>query len=382
MAAVLAAQAGHLLPSEISAAYHRATAGNPTLVHALLDDSTRFSADIGEPVAGTAFRQAVLGCLSRGDAAHRRVARTLAALGDSASPGVTAQLLRLPPAMCRRPSTTSTRCVCWTVTASATRRRPRPSSVTWTIRGVRGCTARWPGCSTPAGALRLGGRASARRRPGRRTLGQTVLRAAADQALASDDVEHSTDCLRLLLRECEDQRERHALSVALARAHFRVNPAAAGTHLAPLRQAVLDDALDVRDTAEVLRHMLWQGDTELAAKAIGGLGTSASPADSQTLAEMEFIRQWFYGVPWVSHRGGKLASASMDRAVDVDDVGLGAKVALLISGSPPTTPSPTWPRPSRATASTTCGWSWWRCRCWSSRTPTGRRPRRRPATRC
>ncbi|MYX95993.1 AAA family ATPase, partial [Streptomyces sp. SID486] len=57
---LLAAQAGRPLPDSVRSAYHRATAGSPLLVHALLDDSTGFGPEIGGPVAGAAYRQAVL----------------------------------------------------------------------------------------------------------------------------------------------------------------------------------------------------------------------------------------------------------------------------------------------------------------------------------
>ncbi len=46
---LLAAQAGRPLPGPVRDAYHRATAGGPLLVHALLDDSTRFAPEIGRP---------------------------------------------------------------------------------------------------------------------------------------------------------------------------------------------------------------------------------------------------------------------------------------------------------------------------------------------
>ncbi|WP_082120023.1 AAA family ATPase [Saccharothrix sp. ST-888] len=333
VAQILAAQTTRLPPKEISSSYHRATAGNPMLVHALLDDGTQFGAEIGEPVASIAYRQAVLACLHRGEPRHLAVAGAVAALGELASARTTALLV--------------------SASADAVQVVVEVLSSTGLLDGYR---FRHPAAANavlsdldPAERARLHGEIA-------RLLyldgaaapvvtehlmaadqvaepwGLSVLRLASEQALAADDVEQSTGYLRLALRECTDEQERHALSIALARAEWRVNPAAVAPHLTPLHQAVLDDALDARDAATVIRHMLWQGDTGPAAEAVSALAASLDPVDAHVLAEVEFVRHCFYGAPRAGHRGDLAKVATLERATAGKVSALWATVALLVSG--------------------------------------------------
>ncbi|MFE2043041.1 AAA family ATPase [Streptomyces sp. NPDC059477] len=329
---LLARQAGHPVPPSVRTAYHRATAGSPLLVHALLDDSTRFGPEIGRPVAGTAYRQAVLSLLHHGDADQIAVARALAALGPRAAGVPLVELTGAPPA-----------CVQDTVDLLNSAglldghvfRHPAAAAA---VLEDMDTAARTDLHSRVAHLLYRSGTSAEDVAPQLRAAGLVpaswgprVLRAAADQALAADDVERCTAYLGLLLRDCADVRERHALSVALAGAQWRTDPAAAGPHLEPLRDAALDGSLSMRDTAAVLRHLLWQGDTELAARAVASLVRVQSPADAQIVAEVEFVRQWFYGVALP----GKYASASGPAArcrSYAEAGGLAARVADLIGG--------------------------------------------------
>ncbi|MEU6665902.1 AAA family ATPase [Streptomyces sp. NPDC046727] len=330
---LLAAQAGRSLPGHVRSAYHRATAGSPLLVHALLDDSTRFAPEIDRPIAGAAYRQTVLSLLHRGDPGHVRVARVLAALGPLAETVPVAELAGTTPAGAqeavdvlnssglldgysfRQP--TGAAAVLADMDAAA--RTELHSRIAHTLYRS-GAPA-----VEVARHLHLTDLVPAR-------WGAGILRAAAEQALAADDVERCTDYLGLILRDCADERERHALSVALARAEWRTNPAAAGPHLEPLREAALEGDLSMRDTATVLRYMLWRGDTELAAQAVATLVHPQSPADAQLVAEVEFVRQWFYGV---ALPGKGAPAAGLDprrRPVHTETGGLAARVAALIGG--------------------------------------------------
>lgn len=334
VAAMLTAQAGQRLPSDISDAYHGATAGNPMLLHALLDDSTRFGALTGRPIASTAYRQAVLACLHRGEPRHARVARAVAALGEFA----TARTVPLAVGAAPSPVQEVVEILNSTglldgyrfrhpVAAGAVLEDIDPDERT-RLHSEVARLLYLDGAPAPEVAKHL---VAADRVP--EEWGPPVLRTAAEQTLAADDVKQSTTYLRLMLRHSRDEGERHALSAALGRAEWRVNPAAAGTHLAPLRRPALDGRLDVRDTATVVRHMLWQGDTEPAAKAVATLGHTPSRADAQAIAEVEFIRQWFYGVPRVGKRTETAKLASLESGPVDDTHGLGPKVAQLISGS-------------------------------------------------
>ncbi|MFJ4582552.1 AAA family ATPase [Streptomyces echinatus] len=330
---LLAAQAGRALPGSVRSAYHRATAGSPLLVHALLDDSTGFGPEIGPPVAGTAYRQAVLSLLRRGGAGHARVARALAALGSLAEAVPVGELAGTTPVgtqeavdilnsaglldghAFRHP------------TAAAAVLEDMDDAARTALHGRIADTLYRSGAPAEEVARHLSAAALV---PAR--WGAGILRTAAEQALAADEVELCTDYLGLVLRDCADERERHALSVALARAQWRTNPAAAGPHLEPLREAALDGGLSMRDTATVLRYMLWQGDTELAAQAVATLVHAQSPSDAQIIAEVEFVRQWFYGVALAGKGAPAAGRDPRGRHVRADGGGLAARVAALIGG--------------------------------------------------
>ncbi|MFE4977565.1 AAA family ATPase [Kitasatospora sp. NPDC056651] len=333
VARMLAGQTTRPLPAELGATYHRATGGNPMLVHALLDDGTQFGAELGEPVPSVAYRQAVLACLYRGEPRHLSVARALAALGDHANARTAALLLSTSP------------------------------DAVQVVVDVLGCTGlldgyrfRLPAAAgavlsdlDPAERSRLHGEVA-------RLLyldgapapvvtdhlmaanqvaepwGLSVLRLASEQALAADQVEQSTGYLRLAVRESADERERHTLSTALARAEWRVNPAAVTPYLEPLHRNTVAEDLDARDQATVVRHMLWQGETDLADATVAALAASLDPADAHVLAETEFVRHCFYGVPQVSHRGDLAKMATLERATTGKVNTLWAAVALLVGG--------------------------------------------------
>ncbi|MCX4911496.1 helix-turn-helix transcriptional regulator [Streptomyces sp. NBC_00878] len=303
------------------------------LVHALMDDSTRSQAEFGQPVPSTAYRQAVLSCLYRGGLRQTRVARALAALADRADTTTVGFLTGTTSAAVQEVVTVLNS------TGLLDDYAFRHPAVAAAILDDMNSAERRSLHSEVAGLLyRQGSPASevathllAADRIDE-VWGRAVLRTASEQALAADDVALCTNYLCLVLRDCEDEGERHALSAALARAEWRVNPAAAGTHLAPLREAALGDELDVRDTATVLRHMLWQGDTELTAKTVDTMVRSRTQADAHIIAEVEFIRQWFYGVA-VAGRGSDVnKQISQGRSATGDATGLRAKMAVLVGG--------------------------------------------------
>jgi len=76
VAQVIADQTTQPVPANIGRSYHFATAGNPMLVHALLDDSVHAGTEIGAPVGNVAYRQAVLACLYQGEPSHLRVCQS------------------------------------------------------------------------------------------------------------------------------------------------------------------------------------------------------------------------------------------------------------------------------------------------------------------
>ncbi|MFB0614760.1 AAA family ATPase [Streptomyces sp. AGS-58] len=330
---LLAAQAGRPLPGHVRTAYHRATAGSPLLVHALLDDSTRFGPEIDRPIAGAAYRQAVLSLLHRGEACQVRVARALAALGTLAETVPVGELAGTTPAGTQEAVDILNSS--GLLDGHAFRHPTAAAAVLEDMDAAAraGLHGRIAHLLYRSGAPAV---EVARHLYAADTVpapwGAAVLRAAAEQALAADDVERCTAYLGLVLRECADEQERHALSVAVARAEWRTNPAAAGPHLEPLREAALDGELSMRDTATVLRYLLWRGDTELAARAVATLVNAQSPADAQIVAEVEFVRQWFYGVA-LPGRGAPVTGLDPHpRQARSHSGTLASRVAALVGG--------------------------------------------------
>ncbi|CAO5238361.1 helix-turn-helix transcriptional regulator [Frankia sp. AgKG'84/4] len=83
-------------------AVHRATGGNPLLTQALIEDhqeaiAQRALPSATEPVAGLAFERAVLSCLERAGPAVLDVAQAVAVLDDSGRPDRISRLLDSPP---------------------------------------------------------------------------------------------------------------------------------------------------------------------------------------------------------------------------------------------------------------------------------------------
>ncbi|GAA1957179.1 LuxR family transcriptional regulator [Kitasatospora viridis] len=333
VARMLAAHTARPLPAGLGATYHRVTGGNPVLVRALLDDGTQFGAELGEPVPSIAYRQAVLACLSRGEPRHLSVARALAALDEHADARTAALLLSTSPDAVQ---------VVVDVLGSTGLldgyRFRLPAAANAVLSDLDpGERARLHG--EIARLLYLDGAPAPVVTAHLMAAGQvdepwglSVLRLASEQALAADEVERSTGYLRLALRESPDAQQQHTLRTALARAEWRVNPAAVTPHLEPLHRQVLGEELDARDAATVVRHMLWQGETGLADEVVAALAASLDPDDAHVLAEVEFVRHCFYGVPRVSHRGDLAKLAALERATTGQVNTLWATVALLVSG--------------------------------------------------
>ncbi|MFE9425667.1 AAA family ATPase [Kitasatospora sp. NPDC006697] len=333
VAGILADQAGRPVPAGLAARYHRATGGNPMLVHALLDDGAQFGAEPAEPVPGVAYQQAVLAGLRGGETRHLCVARAVAALGEHADARNVALLLSTGPDAVQ----VVVDLLCATGLLEGYRfRLPAAAEAVLSSLDAADRSALH---SRVARLLYLDGAPVHQVTDHLMAAGQvdepwglSVLRQASEQALAADRVEQSTNYLRLAIRESPDEQERHTLSTALARAEWRVNPAAVTPHLEPLHHNVLGEELDVRDAATVVRHMLWQGETGLADQAVTALAASLDPADAQVLAEVEFVRHCFYGVPRVSHRGDLAKLAALERATTGPASSLWATVALMMSG--------------------------------------------------
>ena len=333
VAQVIADQTTQPVPANIGRSYHFATAGNPMLVHALLDDSVHPGTEIGAPVGNVAYRQAVLACLYQGEPSHLRVARAVAVLGALASGRTTALLVGDSP-----DSVQDVIDLLSSVGILDGYRFRHPAAATAVLSDLDSAErSRLPheaarmlyldGAATVAVAKQLVAADQVSE-----DWGLEVLPLAADEATAAGDLASAASYLELALRHNDNQRERHAISSALVRVEWRLNPAAAEPYLEPLYRPALDGSLETRDTVTVLRHMLWHGDTDQAARALGALRGSRPRADLPVLAEVELIQNWFYGAPRTnqSHRIAK--AVGMDGSTAEGANALWTKVALLVSG--------------------------------------------------
>ncbi|TCO53675.1 AAA family ATPase [Actinocrispum wychmicini] len=274
--------------AQLAALCNELSGGNPLLVDALVDD---FRSTPGqEPKPGIVYAQAVLTCLHRGDPQLLDVASAVAVLGVLGTPALVAKLVGestdeivpvfevltaagvLGPHGFRHP--TAARVVLDSLRAGERSRMHLSAANMLHQLG--------------AGALDIARHllaADAACGP----WAVELLREASERALADDDVEAAAHCLRLALRDCASDEARFAITKALARVEWRVNPAAAALHLGPLQKAMHEGTLTSRDAATLARHALWQGDTETVLAAL------SQASDPQIAAELRLVFEWMYG---------------------------------------------------------------------------------------
>ncbi|WP_217145656.1 LuxR family transcriptional regulator [Streptomyces sp. AC627_RSS907] len=117
-----------------------------------------------------------------------------------------------------------------------------------------------------------------------------VLGAAADGLLGTGDTEPAVSLLRLAHDGAADVSERDTLKVALLRAEWRTDPAAAGHRLGQLTAAVRAGRLSVAERVSTAHCLLWMGRTAEAVEIIDSL-TALEP-DAEESAEIRFLTVW------------------------------------------------------------------------------------------
>lgn len=121
-----------------------------------------------------------------------------------------------------------------------------------------------------------------------------VLRVAAEQALAADDVDAAIRYLELALPAAEGP-QRLEVNRVLVRAWWRINPAASAVHLEPLHAAMSTGELGGRDVVILLWHALWTGDHDTVAEVLRLCRENPDVLDVQSAAELRIVCQ-FHGV--------------------------------------------------------------------------------------
>ncbi|RZS36569.1 regulatory LuxR family protein [Herbihabitans rhizosphaerae] len=304
----------------VATVYHAVSGGNPLLARALVDDYVAAGGE-GEPIVGSAFTEAVVACLHRWDGRLLDAATGLAVLGEHASLATLERLLDLR-------SETVTQAVDSLETAGVLDggRFRHPAARAAVLDGL-GDTERGTlhhgvaellhqdgaNAATVAQHLIEADRANAPWAVG-------VLRVAAKQALADDDVDAAVGYLELAKRSTTGARERADIIASLARVEWRRNPSAAARHLDPLRSEFAEGTLDERSAIMMIKSLLWHGQAEEAQEALGKIANSSEPPRSQPAAELRLIQKW-------------LSPVSASAAPAIADDGAAAPVSSWVRAS-------------------------------------------------
>jgi len=251
--------------ARLAAAYHAASGGHPLLLQGLVEDGAAVAPDgpgtlPARPVAGGFFRQAVLGCLYRWDAATVETARGLAVLGRGAPPDEVARLTGLPAGRVRQALAALSGSALleggW-FRAPAVHRAVLDSLVGAQRARLHLAAARM---------LRADGRPAsqvARHLVKAGPVGErwavVVLRRAAEEAAERGRREVQREFLEAAYHGCEDASERAALAVELMRLLLRDRPSDAARWLEPLRQDLAAGRLESRHRPFLVRCLLWLG---------------------------------------------------------------------------------------------------------------------------
>ncbi|NJP66265.1 AAA family ATPase [Streptomyces spiramenti] len=301
-AELLAQELGDAATPELVARCSDLSGGNPLLIKGFVEDvrtgPPHRHGPVGSGVLGVAYRRAVRDCLHRWDRALSDVAEGVAVLGSSADPKRVAQLLDVTP-----------ECV------------GQSLNVLEMAGLARGCSFRHPEISAavleglPPGVRgHLHAKAaellyesgaetleitrhivSADQLPGPWAV--PILRQAARKAATEEEVELTVKGLELALRDCEE-RDQLFFRTELVEVAWRVNPLAAVRHLPALRQAMAEGRLGQRDLLSLIRHLLWQGDTEGAAEPVAALLESVGTGDTRLVAQLSMCYELVHGVPY------------------------------------------------------------------------------------
>lgn len=265
--------------------------GNPLLAKALLADQRGAE---GTPVdVGPNFRQALLSCLYRCDPAVLPVARALAVLGESAAPtslgslaGVDVEAVPLAIDVMNAAG----------LLDRGRFRHPAARSAVVDDMSAEDRKALY------LGAARLSHDQGA---PATEVAPHLVmaddvehpwtvpvLEEAAEHALRDERIEAAVRYLELAGRACADDRARIAIAAKLARAEWRIAPAAAARRLPALIAAMHVGDLADRDVTELVGPLLWHGRVDEAADALDLARRSSRAHDAPTAADLRAVELW------------------------------------------------------------------------------------------
>jgi DNA-binding CsgD family transcriptional regulator len=280
-----------------AAEYHALSGGNPLLVHSLLEDA-RASGAVAFPapaelIVGDNFGNAVLSCLYRCEPMILSLARAIAVLDHEVSPAVLGKLVGLnTEAVVRAVDVLNTAGLLDTgrfrhaaARAAVLGNMPPEGRQALHGRAARLLHSEGAAPMVVAGHIMVADRVEA-------PWMIPVLREAAEHALFDDEVNLGIVFLRLAYDACTNERQRATTMAALARAEWRVDPAAVARRLPELASAVREGYLEGRDAIATIAYFLWCGRADEAADTLGHVSDEPAPPAAETAAELEAARRW------------------------------------------------------------------------------------------
>ncbi|WP_213455467.1 helix-turn-helix transcriptional regulator [Rhizomonospora bruguierae] len=292
---------GEQVGPRLVAAFHDLTGGNPVLLRALIEDHIKGDPDPDRtrvdhsPAVGRAYGRAVLEVLLRGEDRLLRVAQGMAVLGSQSTPELLGRLMDLRVDAVERLLRMLS--VAGLLVGGHFRHPKADAAVLDTLSAEERAAAHIRAAELlyrrGAPAIEVARQLLTADAPAQPWM-VPVLRAAAEQA--ADDVQVALRCLELARRAAEDPGDQLAITAALARTVWMVNPSAAAPYIPALRAAILDGSLRSRDAMSVVRYLLWNGYTDGAVAALEGLTSGAPLNDPRLLVEMRLAFRWYVGV--------------------------------------------------------------------------------------
>jgi DNA-binding CsgD family transcriptional regulator len=285
---MLAAQLADDTAARLAPRLRRISGGNPLLVRALLEDWQSAARDATLPAAADfpvdgEYARAILACLHRGEAHVRDVAQGLAVLGDTHTPEWMGRLLRLEPAVVRHGTLALTAAG---LLSEGTFRHPAArTAVLNEIDAARRCDLHW----RAARLLRDDGANSVVIARQLIQAGQLhepwtldVLRAAAEEAQLTDQVDVAVQAYESALLACRTDAERFQTTLQLAQVEWRLDPSIAARHLASLVAGLNTLTIGDRYVDWIVRYLLWNGRIAEAVDILERLGGNTAEAAELT----------------------------------------------------------------------------------------------------
>ncbi|MQY09701.1 hypothetical protein ACRB68_78300 [Actinomadura sp. RB68] len=274
--------------------FYAVSGGNPLLVQALLHDHSVQAALDGDlrPAPGDVFRDASLACVHRSGRDSLRVARGIAVLNGAGSTALLGQLVGLG----ERDVRSALKVLSDARLLDGTRfRHPTirggvldeiPAEDRTRLHGKAASLLWEEGAATTAVASHLLACGTVRD-----DWAVRLLVAAADEALAADQVEQATRFLGLAGTSCTDDKQRHLISMGLAQIMRRVRPEASTRILQDLAGPAKEGNVPGVVRIKVAHGLLMRGQVDEAVEILKLLGEERT-TDRQFAAEMDIARLW------------------------------------------------------------------------------------------